>query len=78
MRSHDPEMAKATATGTGALADIVEAVRGFPRHQAGEFRFPKRFFFRKLDLPMWELDDVSEFIHLEHTGRSYILQIRHR
>jgi hypothetical protein len=43
-----------------------------------DFQFPRAGFFRKLDRLMAELDDVSEFIHLEIAGRSYFLKIRHR
>jgi hypothetical protein len=43
-----------------------------------EFHFSRVGFFGNLDRLMAELDDVSEFVHLETAGRSYILRIRHR
>jgi hypothetical protein len=60
------------------VADVVAVVKDLPRSHVGEFKFSTTRFLRKLDQLMAELDDVSEFVHLEAAGRSYILKIRHR
>jgi len=74
----DIHLVKASAGPANDVADIVAAVKGLPRHHVADFQFPRAGFFRKLDRLMAELDDVSEFIHLEIAGRSYFLKIRHR
>lgn len=71
-------MVKASALPASEVGEVIAAVRGLPRHHVGDFQFSRAGFFRKLDRLMAELEEVSEFIHLETTGRSYVLRIRHR
>ena len=74
----DLHLVHASAFPASEVWDITAAVRGLPRHRVEDFQFPRAGFFRKLDRLLAELDDVSEFIHLETTGRSYVLRIRYR
>jgi hypothetical protein len=63
-------LVKASAFPANEDVDIVAEVRDLPRHYVRDFQFSRVGFFRKLDRLMAELDDVSEFIHLETAGRS--------
>ena len=74
----DIHLVKAGALLSREVAEVIAAVKGLPTHHVIEFHFSRVGFFGNLDRLMAELDDVSEFVHLETAGRSYILRIRHR
>jgi hypothetical protein len=78
LASSDVDLVKAKGSPAGNVADALAAVKGFPSHHVGDFQFSRAGFFSKLDRLMAEPDDVDEFIHLETSGRHYILRIRNR